>query len=382
MFNILKIAKKDDFLKENEYIFKKYKLIKRIGEGSFGNIYSVIRLEDKKIFAMKTENINSKEKLLKSEVYYLYILQGYGIPKLISFGQKSNYNILIETLLDKSLHYIYLEKKKHCNINDLCVIAIQLIDRLEWIHSKDIVYGDVKPENFLLGLDDPNVIYIVDFGLCKKYRSSKTGKHILPKRRGTFSGTLSYASVNALKGKVLSRRDDLISLGYVLIKLIKKSLPWISDFNSLNKKTYTQIINLKQNDAYGKLFESIPCELVEFVKYSKKLKFEQDPDYSYLRSLFIKILTIKGLDYKTLPFTFINKNQKKMKSLTRNNATRRTSPYCRILNNLQEQRDKKATSENKICRNLSINKNFNNISISINHNIQILSSKDQHIMNN
>ena len=163
MFKRLKTAANDDFLKENEYIFKKYKPIKKINEGAFGNIYSVIRLKDKKVFAMKTEKINSKQKILESEAYYMYILQGYGIPKLISFGQKSKYNILIETLLDKSLHEIYIEKKKECNINDLCLIAIQLIDRLEWIHSKDIIYGDVKPENFLLGLDDPNVI--VDFGL-------------------------------------------------------------------------------------------------------------------------------------------------------------------------------------------------------------------------
>ena len=314
MSKIQKIEKDlldDSFLKEKEYIFKKYKPIKNIGKGTFGNIYSVIRLKDKNVFAMKTEKKSAKDQILESEAYYLYTLQGYDIPKLISYGQKNKYNILIETLLDKSLHYIYLEKKKHCNINDLCLIAIQLIDRLEWIHSKDIIYGDVKPENFLLGLDDPNVIYIVDFGLCKKYRSSKTGKHILPKMRGIFSGTLSYASVNALKGKVLSRRDDLISLGYALIKLIKKNLPWASNLNPLNRAIFTQLINLKQNDAYGKLFESIPVELVDFVKYSKNLKFEQYPDYSYLRSLFIKVLAKKGLDYKTLPFTFLNKNQKK-----------------------------------------------------------------------
>ena len=382
MFKTLKIATNDYFLKKNEYIFKKYKLFKRISEGTFGNIYSVIRLKDKKVFAMKAEKINAIEKMLESEAYYLYILQGYGIPKLISFGQKSNYNILIETLLDKSLHYIYLEKKKHCNINDLCVIAIQLIDRLEWIHSKDIVYRDAKPENFLLGIDDPNAIYIVDFGLCKKYRSSKTGKHILPKMSGKFTGTLSYASVNAIRGKELSRRDDLISLGYVLIRLIKKSLPWISNLNSLNKKKYAQLVDLKEKDAYGKLFESIPDELVDFVKYSKNLKFEQDPDYSYLRSLFIKILTKKRLDYKTLSFTFANQNQKKMKSLTRNNAARRTSPYYRIFKNLQEERNKKAKSENKSSRNLNINQNFNNISISINHNIQILASKDKNIIKN
>ena len=200
--------------------------------------------------------------------------------------------------------------------------------------------------------------------------------------RGIFSGTLSYASVNALKGKVLSRRDDLISLGYALIKLIKKNLPWTSNLNPLNRATFTQLINLKQNDAYGKLFESIPVELVDFIKYSKNLKFEQYPDYSYLRSLFIKVLAKKELDYKTLPFTFLNKNKKKMKNIPRYNSKRRESPYSRILQNLQEKINKKAKSELKSSKNLNINQNFTNIPISINYNIQISSDKDKNIIYN
>ena len=94
------------------------------------------------------------------------------------------YNILIETLLDKSLFKIFIENKRKCHLYEVCLIGYQLLERLKWIHSKDLVYRDMKPENCLLGFDDPNIIYIVDFGLCKKYRSSKTGKHILPKLIG------------------------------------------------------------------------------------------------------------------------------------------------------------------------------------------------------
>ena len=96
---------------------------------------------------------------------------------------------------------------------------MQLLDRLEWIHSKNIIYRDIKPQNFLIGKDDPNVIYIIDFGLCKKYRSSKTGKHILPRNSGLINGTIKYISAYALSGKEPSRRDDLIALGYLLIDL-------------------------------------------------------------------------------------------------------------------------------------------------------------------
>ena len=193
---------KDSFLEENKCIFKKYKPIKKIGYGSFGNIYSAIRIKDKSLFAMKTEKIATGKKILESESFYLFTLQhGFGFPKLISYGHTKKYNILIETLLGKSLFNIFLERKIKSNLNDICLIGIQILDRLEFIHSKDIIYRDIKPENFLIGINDPNVIYIVDFGLCKKYRSSKTGKHILPKLTGKFNGTLRYASPNVIRGK-------------------------------------------------------------------------------------------------------------------------------------------------------------------------------------
>ena len=160
---------------------------------------------------MKTEKINIKEKMLESEAYNLFNLQkGIGIPKLITYGHIKNYNILIETLLGNSVENIFIKRKLKCNIIDVCSIGIQIIDRLEWIHSNNIIYRDIKPENFLLGINDPNVIYIIDFSLCKKYRSSKTGKHILPKISTKFNGNFKFSSSNAIKGKESSRRDDII----------------------------------------------------------------------------------------------------------------------------------------------------------------------------
>ena len=331
------------FIKENKYIFKKYKTIKQIGYGSFGNIYSVLRMKDKKYFAMKTENKSLVGKLsLESESYFLFILQGgFGIPKIITYGHSKNYNILIETLLGKSLFHIFLERSNECKITDLCLIGIQIIDRLEYIHSKDIVYRDVKPENFLIGIEQPNVIYIVDFGLCKKYRSSKTGKHILPKLTGKFNGTLKYASPNVVRGKESSRRDDLISVGYLLINLLKKKLPWQSTFKNLDTQKYNKLLNLKETNAHGSLFNDIPKELSEFIKYSRNLKFEQDPNYSYLRSLLIKIIENNKLNYKAITFSWIKNNDRELPGVPRNNSLRKVSPKVRLLKNLEEDRIKK-----------------------------------------
>ena len=331
----------DSFLKENKIIFKKYKPLQKLGKGAFGKIYSTIRLEDKSVFAMKTEKRNAPRKMLEPEAYFLILLQGFGIPKLISFGHTKNYNILIETLLGKTLHDIFIKSKKICDLKDMCLIAIQLIERLEFIHSKNIIYRDVKPENFMIGIKDPNVIYIVDFGLCKKYRSSKTGKHMIQRDTKKFNGTLKYSSVNVVRGKESSRRDDLISLGYVLIFLYKKSLPWTSDFKSLNKKTYFELVMSKLTCAGGDLFKNLPEGLVNYVKYCQKLKFEEDPDYNYMKGFFLKILNEYNFNINKINFCWINPNDKNIRALPRIFSWKRSSPSYRILQTLEKKRSKR-----------------------------------------
>ena len=336
---------KDNFLEENKIIFKKYKPICKIGEGAFGNVYSTVRLKDKSVFAMKTEKKASESKILESEAYYLFTLQGFGIPKLISFGHTKNYNVLIETLLDKSLKYLCIDKANKCNIIEICLIAFQLLDRLEWIHSKDLIYRDLKPENCLIGINDPNVIYIIDFGLCKKYRSTKTGKHILPKMTGKFNGNIKYSSPNVLKGKEASRRDDLISLGYMLIYLFKGKLPWDHFHKNINSQNYIELIFLKDTNGYGKLFTNLPSEMVEFIKYARNLKFEQEPNYSYLRSLFNKIIIDLNLGRKRLSFSWINSSNKELVGIPRSSSKRKTSPQYRILNSIREKHLKRLKSQ-------------------------------------
>ena len=359
----------DSFLKENKLIFKKYKPLKIIGKGAFGKIYSTIRLEDKSVFAMKTEKINTPRKMLETEAYFLILLQGFGIPKLITFGHTKNYNILIETLLGETLHDIFIRTKKPCDLKNMCLIAIQLIERLEFIHSKNIVYRDVKPENFMIGIKDPNIIYIVDFGLCKKYRSSKTGKHMLPRDTKKFNGTLKYSSVNVVKGKESSRRDDLISLGYVLIFLYKRNLPWTSDFKSLNRKTYFELVMTKLTNAGGDLFKNIPKELADYVKYCQNLKFEEDPNYNYMKGFFQKILNKYNCNIKKMNFCWIKPNDKNNKSLPR----KKSNPRNRILKNLETERCRKikfnSLEKNNKCQKNSVK------------NKDIINNKNEYILN-
>jgi len=172
------------------------------------------------------------------------------------------------------------------------MVALQILDRLEYIHSKNYIHRDIKPQNFVIGRKDPNIIYIIDFGFSHQYRSSRTGKHIKYKNRRLTIGSLLYLSINGNLGYEQSRRDDLESLGYMLILLATGSLPWLKKENLKinNYLEYFKIYNLKKAVSIEKLCEGLPEEFTKYIKYSRSLDFEEDPNYDYLRSLFSSIL--------------------------------------------------------------------------------------------
>ena len=145
---------------KDKIFFKKFKTIKVIESGGFGCVFEGLDLIQKEKVAIKIEK-KTYVNFLETECNYLVSLKGYGIPKVISFGVSGNYYILVEELLGKSLFMIMNEKKKLC-IKDICMIAIQILDRLEFIHSKYIIHRDIKPENLLIGLYNPDVIYLIE----------------------------------------------------------------------------------------------------------------------------------------------------------------------------------------------------------------------------
>ena len=168
----------DDFMKQNPILFKKFKIKNKLAEGAFGDVYIGSTLDTNDLVAIKVEQKKIPKPLLESEAYFLLTLKGLGIPEVLSFGRRKDYNILVEPLLGKSLFDIFNERRKHMAIGDICLIAKQILDRIQWVHSKGFVHRDIKPDNFLIGRKDPNVIYLIDFGLSKKYKSDKTGKHL------------------------------------------------------------------------------------------------------------------------------------------------------------------------------------------------------------
>ena len=306
---------------KNKLIFQKFRVGKIIYDSILSSIHEGINVINKEQVAMKFEKIEGKYHFLESEVYFLYLLKGKGIPKVISYGKSGKYKVLIEELLGKSIYFIWNSYDKRKKLNDLCLISLQCLDRLEFIHSKDIIHKDIKPFNFLIGKKDPELIYLIDFGISKKYRSSKTGKHINFGQLRCTEGSLRYMSLNGNNGYETSRRDDLESLGYILVFLLKQTLPWlgveklkISKFEK-NKK----IAKIKSMISPEELCQGLPKEFSEYIKYTRNLNFEQDPNYAYLRKLFLDIILKNEQlpDYKFIDFqkfSWIKKKEIKSKN--------------------------------------------------------------------
>ena len=342
-------------------IFGKYKISNLLGKGTFGYVFKGKNILNGENVALKIEDFKRNGNILEGEAFMLFQLKGVGVPEVKSFGKIGNYKILVETLLGDSIEEISNKIDKKFSLKDICMIGIQLIERLEYIHSKYIIHRDIKPENILLDKENKRYLYLIDFGLAKKYRSGRTGKHIkfsLPKK---LTGTARYASRNALRGAEQSRRDDLESTGYILIYLAKNYLPWIGLKEKNRLKRFKQIYMIKKFIDPEKLCQGLPNDFLEYIKYVTKLQFEEEPDYKYIKGLFMNVLNKIGFK-NDLNFSWLTKKEEKY-SLDLNilkvckKKKRKISPQSKILKNIEN--NIKADNLNN-CKNQNKIKNGNN----------------------
>ena len=234
-----------------------------------------------------------------------------------SYGFSGSYNIMVMELLGKSLEDLFQENGKKFSLKTVLMVADQMLERIEFIHNKHIIHRDIKPDNFVMGLGNKNqTVYLLDFGLAKKYRSSRTLQHIKFNINRKLTGTARYASINALRGCEQSRRDDLEAIGYVLMYFLKGSLPWQGLRVDRREDRYKKIYEKKKATTPEELCAGFPSELAEYVRYTRNLEFEQNPDYQYLRGLFKSIL--EGKYENDLMFDWIKDkseiNQKEKKN--------------------------------------------------------------------
>ena len=289
-------SEKDNLI--NELFFNKYKLIKKIGKGSYGIIYLCKDIASNEFFAAKLQNKNIYTNSLQNEYQIMKDINIDKIPNAKFYGENNLYNILIMQLLGKSLEDIFekILHKQKMPIHSVCNIAIQIIDILEQIHNKNYIHRDIKPSNFLFGNNsfNNNIIYLIDFGLAKKYRESNNAEHYEIKEENKLIGTARFASINAMEGLSQSRRDDLESLGYMLIYFLKGKLPWQNFLIKNKEERYNKIKQTKKEIAINELCSNCPEEIGQYITYVKKLKYEEEPNYNYIKNLFYEILNKTG----------------------------------------------------------------------------------------
>ena len=254
----------------------KYKLLEKIGEGAFGSIYKGENIRTQELVAIKVEPIKNNTKLLKNEsIIYQFLINNEGLPNVKWFGKdKTNYYMVLN-LLGESLQSLK-DRKERFSLKLVLQIGIQIITLLKMIHSKGLIHRDIKPENFLLGLNNKNrQIYIIDFGFCKTFLIDN--KHIDIKKTNNIIGTNNFASVNAHELNELSRRDDLESLGYMLVYFYLGELIW-KDYSN------NEMIKIMKNNIMND--ENIPKIILKYFEIIKCLEFKETPKYELIINIF------------------------------------------------------------------------------------------------
>lgn len=280
----------------------KYRIQKKIGGGSFGEIYHGEHVVTHEVVAIKLESIDTRppQLLFESKVYNI-LAGGVGVPSVKWYGIEGDYNVMVMDLMGQSLEKLFNDCQHIFTLKTVLMIADQLITRIEYMHAKGFIHRDIKPENFVIGTENTsNVIYVIDFGLSKKYRDPKTLEHIPFKDGKSLTGTARYVSINTHNGKEQSRRDDLESIAYLLIYFLKGKLPWQGLGEKTRQKKYQMIGEMKTKIDMDVLFEDCPDEFRQFLVEVKALDFTEEPKYAHYRELFRNLFISKGYcyDYK------------------------------------------------------------------------------------
>lgn len=273
-----------------------YLIGRRIGSGSFGDIHLGTDTRNNEEVAIKIESNTTKHPQLHLEFKLLRQLSdGPGIPRVRYSGTEGSFNVMVMDLLGPSLEDLFNFCGRSFTLKTVLLLADQMLRRIEFIHSKNFIHRDIKPDNFLMGLGKyGNLVYLIDFGLAKQYCDPVTRIHIPWKDNKSLTGTARYASVYTHIGHEQSRRDDLESLGYVLMYFNRGSLPWQGLKAANKRQKYEKIREKKLATPVEELCQGFPQEFATYINTCKSLDFYESPNYDFLRHLFTSLSKERG----------------------------------------------------------------------------------------
>ncbi|KAF7807181.1 casein kinase 1-like protein HD16 [Senna tora] len=276
-----------------------YKIDRKLGKGGFGQVFVGRRITggNERLtgagateVALKFEHRNSKGcNYGPPYEWQVYNTLGgsHGIPKVHYKGRQGEYYIMVMDMLGPSLWDVWNSSSQSMSAEMVACIAVESLSILEKMHLRGYVHGDVKPENFLLGqpaTPQEKKLFLVDLGLATKWRDTSSGQHVeYDQRPDMFRGTVRYASVHAHLGRTASRRDDLESLAYTLIFLHKGRLPW-QGYQGDNKSFL--VCKKKMGTSPEMMCCFCPAPFKQFLEIVVNMKFDEEPNYSKLISLF------------------------------------------------------------------------------------------------
>lgn len=286
----------------------KFRIGRRIGRGSYGELHLGKNMTSNEYVAIKLERRNAPDPQLMME-WTLYQLLGCsqenavaGFPRVFYFGPidigRTFYNGLVMELLCMDMEMLFETVcKRSFSLKTVLMIVLQMISRLEYVHSKNLCYVDIKPENFLVGLEGTpkeNIVHLVDFGLAKSYVDMRTRKHIPYKEGVSPSGTMRYMSVNAHCAREQSRRDDMEALAYLFIYFMRGKLPWSGIHVKREEDRFSKVGQIKKKTPPEILCKGMPEEFHNYLKTVKKLRFDEAPNYRALKKPFEDLMAKKG----------------------------------------------------------------------------------------
>ncbi|KAG5884734.1 hypothetical protein JTB14_037764 [Gonioctena quinquepunctata] len=282
----------EDLLQPGHVVKERWKVVKKIGGGGFGEIYEGLDLITREQVALKVESARQPKQVLKMEVAVLKKLQGKEhICRFIGCGRNDRFNYVVMQLQGRNLAELRRAQPRAAfSLSTTLRLGLQILRAIESIHSVGFLHRDIKPSNFSMGRLPYNCrkVYMLDFGLARQYTTA-TGEVRAPRAAAGFRGTVRYASINAHKNREMGRHDDLWSLFYMLVEFVNGQLPW------RKVKDKEQVGLMKEKYDHRLLLKHLPSDLKQFLDHIQSLEYADKPDYQMLISLFERCMKRRGV---------------------------------------------------------------------------------------